>query len=84
MGYQLSYIASDIQGNRSVGLDEDRFFEPGNAAALAKKIVEYANRALTQEERQRQIDIIVEKYDWGKIALRTLQVYRMVIGYYCE
>lgn len=81
MGYQLSCIASDIQGNRSVELSEDRFFEPGNAADLAEKIVEYANRTLTPEERQKQIDIIADKYDWGKIALRTLQVYRMVIGY---
>ncbi len=75
MSYGLSCIASDIPANRNVELEEERFFEPGNVASLADKIREFINRPWRAAERRRQIALINDKYNWGKIAGRTLEVY---------
>jgi glycosyltransferase involved in cell wall biosynthesis len=78
MSYGLSCIASDIPANRNVGLDDDRFFKAGDVNALAAKIKEFINKPFKEEERQRQIYMITEQYDWGKIAEDTLKVYQAV------
>ena len=65
--------------NRNVGLCEDRFFEAGNANALAQKIKEFIDKPLSEKERRRQIDMITENYDWEKIAFRTKRVYEEVL-----
>jgi glycosyltransferase involved in cell wall biosynthesis len=78
MSYGLSCIASDIPANRNVGLDDDRFFKAGDVNALAAKIKEFINKPFKEEERQRQIYMITEQYDWGKIAEETLKVYQAV------
>ena len=75
MSYGLSCIASDIAGNREVRLPHDRYFPTGDIDALAKKIAEFIKKPLTDSERQEQISVIKEKYDWDKIAGRTLEVY---------
>jgi glycosyltransferase involved in cell wall biosynthesis len=80
MSHGLSCIASDIQANRNVELGQDRFFKTGNIPDLAFKIEKYINNNLTTDERIKQINMIAEKYDWDKIACRTLEVYKRVIG----
>ena len=79
MSYGLSCIASDIPANRNVGLDDDRFFKPGDVNAIAAKIEEFINKPFKEEERERQIYMITEQYNWGKIAEDTLKVYKSVI-----
>lgn len=76
----LSCIVSDIQGNRSILLDEDRYFEPGNCKALAEKIQHYVNRPLSSDEKSIQRLKIERTYNWEAIAARTLDVYREVLG----
>ncbi len=78
MSYGLSCIASDIPANRNVELDGERFFEAGNVSLLADRIAEFINRPWDAEERKKQIGLIAEKYNWGKIADMTLEVYRKV------
>jgi glycosyltransferase involved in cell wall biosynthesis len=78
--YGLSCIASDIPGNRSVGLDGDRYFEAGNTVELADKIVKYSGNPLTASERDRQVSVITKNYDWKNIAVRTLEVYQNSLG----
>jgi len=79
MSYGLSCIASDIPANRNVGLDDDRFFKPGDVNAIAAKIEEFINKPSEEEERERQIYMITEQYNWGKIAEETLKVYKEVV-----
>lgn len=79
MSYGLSCIASDIPANREVGLNEDRFFKAGYVEALAAKMREFIDRPLTEEEQRKQVDMVAERYDWRKIAERTLEVYRKVM-----
>jgi glycosyltransferase involved in cell wall biosynthesis len=75
MSYGLSCIASDIPANRNVELSENRFFKAGDNKALALKIKEFIDKHSTEDEIRRQINIIAEKYNWEKIAEKTLDVY---------
>lgn len=79
MSYGLSCIASDIPANKNIELSDNRFFKTGDVNAIAEKIEEFINRPFKEEERKRQIDIIAEQYNWGKIAEDTLRVYKSVI-----
>lgn len=78
MSYGVSCIATKISANRGLGLDESRFFRPGDIQALANKIRVFMARPLTEEEKNSQIDNVAENYNWGHIADRTLKVYRQV------
>ncbi|OGH05866.1 MAG: glycosyltransferase [Candidatus Levybacteria bacterium RBG_16_35_11] len=78
MSYGLSCIASDISANRNVELSEDRFFKAGDIKALTNKMREFINKPRGNEEIKKQISAIAEKYNWEKIAERTLEVYRAI------
>lgn len=78
MSYGLSCIASDIPANKSVELFGDRFFKPGDIKILCAKIEEFIDKPLKEEERRRQINMIAERYDWEKIAEKTMEVYRFI------
>lgn len=78
MSYGLSFIASDIPSNRNIELSEDRFFKAGDVKALVTKIKEFINKPLTEEEKRRQINMIAERYDWEKIAEKTLELYKII------
>ena len=80
MSYGLSCLASDIPANRNVALGDERFFKPGDAEALAAKITRFITRPLTEGEREAQVSMIAQRYDWAEIAERTLQVYRLALG----
>ena len=78
MSYGLSCIASDIPANRNVELSENRFFRLGDIIELNTKIHEFIDRPLNDEEKRRQINLIAERYDWEKIAEKTMEVYRII------
>jgi len=76
MSYGLSCIVSDIPANREVRLSEDRYFRPGDCEGIAAKIEEFIQKPLDTTEKKKQTEMIREKYDWEKIAMRTLEVYK--------
>lgn len=78
MSYGLSCIASDIHANRNVELPDDRFFKAGDVCALAGKISKFAEKPLSEEEKAIQINLMKERYDWHKIAKKTLEVYKII------
>jgi glycosyltransferase involved in cell wall biosynthesis len=81
LSYGLSCIATDIAGNRSVGvLTEDRFFNAGDTGSLAAKIREFIHNPLREEEKALQLNRISEIYDWKRIAEQTLCVYNSVVS----
>jgi len=79
MSYGLSCIASDIPANRNVELTDDRFFRVGSVTLMAAKIREYIGKPWNETDRNRQKDLIAEKYNWEKIAKETLMVYKRLI-----
>jgi glycosyltransferase involved in cell wall biosynthesis len=80
MGHGSSCLASDIQANKEVDLEARRYFKVGDVADLAEKIVRLAAQPLGDSDRDKQIADIEKRYSWDDIALRTLDVYRKVIG----
>ncbi|MBI4697583.1 MAG: glycosyltransferase family 4 protein [Nitrospirae bacterium] len=78
MSYGLSCIASDIPANRNVEMDSKRFFRAGDVNALSEKITEFIDKPWEEKDRQNQISLITEKYNWEDIALKTLDVYKRI------
>lgn len=78
MSYGVSCVASDIPANRNIKLDDDRFFNVGDIRLISEKIKEYIDEPWNAEDRNRQINMIAEKYDWNIIADETLIVYKQV------
>ena len=74
LSYGLSCIASDIPSNRNM-VSTTRLFEAGNVKALAGAIRKFKGKPLSKEERNAQRRMVTERYDWGKIADRTIEVY---------
>lgn len=79
MSYGLPCIASDIPANRNVEMPRNRFFKAGDIEMLTKKIKEFADRPLSEEEKKGQIHMIEERYNWSKIANQTVDVYESVV-----
>lgn len=80
LSYGLSCVVSDIPANQEVGLEEARYFRPGDIEALAGKIKEFLAKPLSGEERQEQIKRIAERYNWDVIAQKTMEVYKAVVA----
>jgi glycosyltransferase involved in cell wall biosynthesis len=80
MSYGLSCIASNIPSNKAVALDEERYFNAGDVISIRDKINEFINRQWDQKERQKQVNMISERYNWNKIANDTFEVYERLIS----
>lgn len=74
LSYGLDVIVSDIPANRLACLEPDDFFHVGDIDALAARITEKTSMA----PRRRTYDLA--PYDWDKIALQTVDVYRRVLS----
>lgn len=80
MSFGLSCILSDIPANTEVGLEKERYFRAGDIAGLANKIKIYIERGvLSETEKSFLFDMIRERYNWDKIAEKTMKVYRTVV-----
>lgn len=76
MSYGASCIASDIPSNRMVLPGRDRFFNVGNPTSLYEKICEFLDRKWDDEDREKQSNRVMGKYNWQKIADDTYEVYK--------
>ena len=80
MSYGLSVVLSDIAPNREIPLPEGRYFPVGNVDVLAEKISYWmAKGPLSADERDRQIEMLRQRYNWDNIAEKVLGVYEGVI-----
>ena len=80
LSYGLPCVASGIAANRSVGLDEQAYFELGNIEQLAEKITAVSNASWGNADRDKIRQWVSETYDWNRIARQTTDVYRKAIG----
>lgn len=79
MSYGLSCIVSDIPANREVKLSEERYFKTGDINELALKMSKFILFTMPEKEKQAQIKLVKERYNWDSIAEETLEVYQEVI-----
>ena len=54
-------------------------FPAGDVKTLAKKVAEFVDRPLSEIEKQRQADLILDEYNWDNIADKTLNIYMSLI-----
>ena len=80
MSYGLLCITSDIPANKNVELSDDSFFKTGDVNMLSKKIEQFISKSWGEEDKNRQINIIAEKYSWELIANETLKVYKHLLS----
>lgn len=76
MSYGLSCIASNIPANKNIELSEERFFKVGDIKSLKDKLEMFIKSPMTENERNQEIGLISEKYNWRRIAQMTLDVYK--------
>ncbi|GAB4545743.1 MAG: glycosyltransferase family 4 protein [Thermodesulfovibrionia bacterium] len=79
MSYGLSCIASDIPANRCIELEDDRFFKAGDTEAILEKIKGFINRPWNNADKKRQIIRLSEKYNWERIAEKTIKIYSDIL-----
>ena len=80
LSYGLPVLASDIPANLEVGLPAAQYFPLGDAAALARGMRALAAEKLDADVVGARREWVASRYDWRRIAERTLGVYREVAG----
>lgn len=76
LSYGVSCLVSDIPANREVGLEDSRYFKPGNLFRMTRKMIKFLSLG-SGEQRMREVRMrrVMEHYDWDLIAFRTSEVY---------
>ena len=80
LSYGCNAIASDIPSCRSVPLPDERYFPDGDEEALRRAMEHWMEKGISEEEREKNLDLLRREYNWRTIARRTLAVYREVVG----
>lgn len=81
LSYGSSCLVSDIPANREVGLEEERYFKPGDINLMSRKLSEFMDKPATEEQRLKRVKHIADKYNWAQIAQKTYQVYGYAVTY---
>lgn len=80
LSYGLPVLVSDIAANREVDLAGDRFFRVGDIGDLRAGLRRHLAAEMSGAEREAQLAMIAEKYDWQRIAGQTVAVYEAAAG----
>lgn len=75
MSYRLMCLAGDIEANRCVSLPDENYFTPGDIEQLSEKLRIFCGKTLSEEQRNKQIEMLRQEYDWNEIACQTMKVY---------
>ena len=81
LSYGLPVLASAIPGNLEIDLESSCYFPLGDTAALAMRLCQLAQAPINESERAARRLSVARRYDWDRIAMQTLQVYRTVSEY---
>jgi glycosyltransferase involved in cell wall biosynthesis len=79
MSYGLPVLVSDIPAHIEMGLNKERYFACGDMADLVKGLKKSLSSPVDDTDRVKTRKLVVEKYNWEKIADQTVSVYKKVI-----
>lgn len=79
VSFAVPVLASDIAANREVGLDASHYFPVGDISALAERIRDRALHPPSEAVRAELARTIARRFEWRRIAERTLAVYRSAL-----
>ncbi len=80
MSYDLPVLVSDIPANNAVELPKERYFHCGDIQELKRKIELLVDNGLSEQEQQEYQLQISKKYNWSKIAKKTIEVYQKALS----
>ncbi len=80
LSFGLTCIASDIPSNLEINLPKHQYFHLGDVQELAAKLECATARPSTDCEVAARRQLVVERYDWKKIACATSGVYIEATG----
>jgi len=80
LSYGLPVLVSDIPQHREIPLSEFRYFKVNDVDELAKKIVELYNLGISDEEKQKYLELLKEHYNWDKITKDVFEVYKSLVA----
>ena len=76
----LNSAVKSISKLYCIGLEKCHYFKLGNVDDLRDRIVFWASRGTSVNEKTLQKNWIKQRYDWLDIAKRTVDVYESVSG----
>lgn len=80
LSYGLPVIASDIPANLEIGLDSENYFTLGDIAHLEDRLTLFTKLHHDPVEHHAIRKWVSEKYNWNKIAMKTLEVYQAIMN----
>lgn len=78
LSFGLPVLASDIPANLEVGLPPQHYFPLGGIDLLAEKLKQFSEVSLSDALRTERRAWVAERYNWNRIAEKTVAVYRDV------
>lgn len=79
MSYNIPVLISDIPQHKEVNLNSKRYFRTGDTDDLKSKMIQLVREGIGEDEKDEFNDVIREKYNWDKIAAKTIQLYKEII-----
>jgi len=79
LSFGLPVLASDIPANLEIGLAAPSYFPMGDTAALAERLSALAQLRPDEAASEGRKRWVHERYDWGRIAQQTREVYSRVV-----
>jgi glycosyltransferase involved in cell wall biosynthesis len=79
MSYGIPVLVSDIPANKEIKLPAERYFRCGDVTDLREKMIFLLEKGLSKKEREDMLNEITTKYNWDKIAEKTIGVYERAI-----
>ncbi|MBB3944396.1 glycosyltransferase involved in cell wall biosynthesis [Rhizobium skierniewicense] len=77
MAHGLPVLASDIEANLALALEDSCYFPLGDISALSAALQSKIDSASTATVRQNGSKVMA-KYDWRAIGMRTAEIYRSI------
>ncbi len=78
MAHGLPVLASDIEANLGLALDQSSYFPLGNINKLSEMLRDKMDNAAVGRASQHQSSRILSKYDWRTIGLKTAEIYKSI------
>jgi len=79
LSYGLPLLVSDIPANLEVNLDKKYYFQCKNVENLKNQLITLLSEQFSGAEQQRLIEFVKLKYNWDKIAIQTIEVYKKAL-----
>jgi len=78
LGYGIPVIASAIEANLEVGLNDVNYFPVGDVPELKERLQQFSRISVTADERAQLRALIEQRYNWQSIAAQTHAVYASI------